>query len=118
MKKYIPYLLKFSFMIFAVFPAIKHEWLAISVGVIALAIPLVCYYAKKYRTEILSQITKGADSKSRKKELAEEYYHNTFTTLDRGSLRNRVEQLITDNSPCGESTAAAKINEQIENALK
>lgn len=43
MKKYIPYLLKFSFMIFAIFPAIKHEWLAISVGVIALAIPLVCF---------------------------------------------------------------------------
>lgn len=82
------------------------------------AIPLVCFYAKKYRTEILSKIAKGADSKSRKKELVEEYYHNTFTTQDRGSLRNRVEQLITDNSPCGESTAAAKINEQIENALK
>ena len=31
MEKYIPYLLKFAFMIFAVFPAIKHEWLAISV---------------------------------------------------------------------------------------
>ena len=43
MEKYIPYLLKFAFMIFAVFPAIKHEWLAISVGVIALAIPLVCF---------------------------------------------------------------------------
>lgn len=43
MKKYIPYLLKFSFMIFAIFPAIKHEWLAISVGVIALAIPLACF---------------------------------------------------------------------------
>ena len=43
MEKYIPYLLKFSFMIFAVFPAIKHEWLAISVGGIALAIPLVCF---------------------------------------------------------------------------
>lgn len=43
MKKYIPYLLKFAFMIFAIFPAIKHEWLAISVGVIALAIPLVCF---------------------------------------------------------------------------
>ena len=43
MKKYIPYLLKFAFMIFAVFPAIKHEWLAISMGVIALAIPLVCF---------------------------------------------------------------------------
>ena len=82
------------------------------------AVPLVCFYAKKYRTEILSKIAKGADSKSRKKELVEEYYHNTFTTQDRGSLRNRVEQLITDNSPCGESTAAAKINEQIENALK
>ena len=39
MKKYIPYLLKFAFMIFAIFPAIKHEWLAISMGVIALAIP-------------------------------------------------------------------------------
>lgn len=36
MKKYIPYLLKFAFMIFAIFPAIKHEWLAISMGVIAL----------------------------------------------------------------------------------
>lgn len=82
------------------------------------AVPLVCFYAKKYRTEILSKIAKDADSKSRKKELVEEYYHNTFTTQDRGSLRNRVEQLITDNSPCGESTAAAKINEQIENALK
>lgn len=43
MKKYIPYLLKFAFMIFAIFPAIKHEWLAISMGVIALAIPLVCF---------------------------------------------------------------------------
>ena len=43
MEKYIPYLLKFSFMIFAIFPAIKHEWLAISMGVIALAIPLVCF---------------------------------------------------------------------------
>ena len=32
MKKYIPYLLKFAFMIFAIFPAIKHEWLAISTG--------------------------------------------------------------------------------------
>lgn len=38
MKKYIPYLLKFAFMIFAIFPAIKHEWLAISTGVISLAI--------------------------------------------------------------------------------
>ena len=38
MKKYIPYLLKFAFMIFAIFPAIKHEWLAISMGVISLAI--------------------------------------------------------------------------------
>lgn len=26
MEKYIPYLLKFAFMIFAIFPAIKHEF--------------------------------------------------------------------------------------------
>ena len=38
MEMYIPYLLKFAFMIFAIFPAIKHEWLAISMGVISLAI--------------------------------------------------------------------------------
>lgn len=30
-------------MIFAVFPAIKQEWLAVGLGVVALAIPLVCF---------------------------------------------------------------------------
>lgn len=83
-----------------------------------IAVPLVCYYARKYRTEMLSKIIGGADSASRKKDLVEEYYNNTFTTRDRASLKHRVVQLITDNSPCGNSTASAKIKEQIKNALE
>lgn len=83
-----------------------------------IAVPLVSHYAKKYRTEMLSKIANSADSKDRKAELVKEYYNNTFTTNERGSLGNRVKQLVTDNSPIRESSAATRINEQILEALK
>lgn len=67
---------------------------------------------------MLSKIANSADSKDRKTELVKEYYNNTFTTHERGSLGNRVKQLVTDNSPIRESTAASRINEQILEALK
>lgn len=83
-----------------------------------IAVPLVSHYAKKYRTEMLSKIANSADSKDRKIELVKEYYNNTFTTSERESLGNRVKQLVTDNSPIRESTAATRINKQILEALK
>lgn len=82
------------------------------------AVPLVRFYANKYRADMLTSITNGIDVKERKMTLVKEYYNNTFTTKDAGSLTSRVRQLISDNNPGMNNLASLKINEQIETALK
>ena len=44
--------------------------------------------------------------------------NNTFTSRESTSLRERIEQLIIDNSPNMDNFASVKIKEQIEKALK
>ena len=82
------------------------------------AIPLVRFYANSYRTDMLNSITNGADTKERKATLVKEYYNNTFTTNDAGSLTARIRQLISDNNPGMDNFASFKIKEQIETALE
>ena len=67
--------------------------------------------------ECLLKIVNGADKKTRKDDLVNEYYNNTFTSVESTSLRERIEQLITDNSPSMNNSASIKIKEQIEKAL-
>ena len=56
--------------------------------------------------------------KERKENLVTEYYNNTFTSRESTSFRERIEQLIIDNSPNMDNFASIKIKEQIEKALK
>lgn len=82
-----------------------------------IAIPLVKYFAYRYRSNEITKIVNGADKKARKDDLVNEYYNNTFTSVESTSLRERIEQLITDNSPSMNNSASIKIKEQIEKAL-
>lgn len=81
------------------------------------AVPLVKFYAHKYRTIQLNTIINGADKKERKENLIAEYYNNTFTSKDSGSLLMRVKQLVIDNQPNINNSASMRIKKQIENAL-
>lgn len=82
-----------------------------------IAIPLIKYFAYRYRSNEITKILNGADKEARKDELVKEYYNNTFTSVESTSLRERIEQLITDNSPSMNNSASIKIKEQIEKAL-
>lgn len=82
------------------------------------AVPLVRFYAQKYRADVLTSITNGADKKDRKASLVKEYYNNTFTSSDKETLTARVKQLISDNNPNMDNFASRKIMEQIETALR
>lgn len=83
-----------------------------------IAIPLVRFYANKYRKSQLNAICNGSDKKDRKANLVNEYYNNTFTSLsDFRSLSTRVKQLIIDNQPNMTNSASLRINAQIEKAL-
>lgn len=81
------------------------------------AVPLVKYFANRYRSEEIKNILNGTDKNERKDNLVTEYYNNTFTLRDSGSLGDRVVQLISDNSPTMNNLASVKIKEQIEKAL-
>ena len=82
-----------------------------------IAVPMVEYYAKSLRSEQLNRIANGADNEERKKGLVAEYNHRTIYSCGATTLRNRIEQLIADNDPMMESSAALKIKEQIEAAF-
>lgn len=82
-----------------------------------IAIPLIKYFAYRYRSNEITKILNGADKEARKDELVKEYYNNTFTSVESTSIRERIEQLITDNSPSMNNSASIKIKEQIEKAL-
>lgn len=82
-----------------------------------IAVPMIDFFAKKYRSEQINKIVTGADSKDRKEQLVSEYYNATFTSKEQNSLRSRIIQLITDNTPDYNCSASVKIREQIENAL-
>lgn len=83
-----------------------------------IAIPLVKHFAYSYRSNEITKIVNGADKKERKENLVTEYYNNTFTSRESTSFRERIEQLIIDNSPNMDNFASIKIKEQIEKALK
>lgn len=80
--------------------------------------PLVKHFAYRGRTNEITKIVNGADKKERKDNLVTEYYNNTFTSRESTSLRERIEQLVIDNSPNMDNLASIKIKEQIEKALK
>lgn len=82
-----------------------------------IAIPLVKHFAYSYRSNEITKIVNGADKKERKDNLVTEYYNNTFTSRESTSLRERIKQLIIDNSPNMDNFASIKIKEQIEKAL-
>ena len=82
-----------------------------------IAVPMIDFFAKKYRSEQINRIVTGADSKDRKEQLVSEYYNATFTSKEQNSLRSRIIQLITDNTPDYNCSASVKIREQIENAF-
>lgn len=82
-----------------------------------IAVPMVEYFSDKYRDKHIEEIKNGADSEDRKKQLISEYYKATFVSKKAGSLRSRIIQLITDNTPDYNCSASVKIREQIENAL-
>lgn len=82
-----------------------------------IAVPMVEYFSDKYRDKYIEEIKNGADSEDRKKQLISEYYKATFASKKAGSLRSRIIQLITDNTPDYNCSASVKIREQIENAL-
>lgn len=82
-----------------------------------IAVPMVEYYAKNLRSTQLNTIANGADSKERKEQLVNEYKNKTIMGQETLSLRERVKQLITDNTPIMDCSAAKKIKLQIEAAL-
>lgn len=82
-----------------------------------IAVPMVEHYAKKLRSAQLNTIANGADSKERKEQLVNEYNNKTKMVQGTIPLKERVKQLITDNIPLMDCSAAQKIKSQIEAAL-